>query len=118
MSLLRAILLVTVLATGLAQAEDTSKIHFASGVKIGEVDQTSAILWVRLSEEPEPRFGQMPVMTEGATQGSKGTIMPTDTVPGAEGDVRVRYGLAPDKLTEETKWMSVGAKGDFIHQFA
>ena len=41
--------------------------YFASGVKVGEVDQNSAIIWTRLTKEKAAKFGILPIFTEGLT---------------------------------------------------
>lgn len=97
--------------------------HQASGVKVGEVTDTSAIVWTRL--------------TLGAVRIAEGTKLvgrpdkedssPADAevrrlhgaCPGARGHVRVRYGSKPDLAdARATPWVEVGATTDFTHQVA
>lgn len=63
-----------------------------NGVKVGEVDQDSALVWVRLTAEPTADFNRMPIFTEGLAKGEpdKGR-MPTDILPGQDGEVLVLY---------------------------
>ena len=93
--------------------------YFASGIKVGEVDQDSAIVWVRLSKEKAADFKRLPIFTEGLDAKAKDIDdMPTGVVAGMKGEARVRYwGKADksDKLT--TPWVAISAKGDFTHQF-
>jgi len=99
-------------------AQDTRQ---ATGVKVGEVTDTSAIVWVRLTQE--------------AGRNEKGTTLkgkdrhytlPADisvdtlqgACPGAAGKVRLLYGPwgRLGQLTS-TPWVSVSAENDFTHQF-
>jgi len=68
--------------------------YFASGIKIGEVNQDSAIVWVRLTQEKSAKFKQLPIFTEGLTAEIKDRNsgeMPTGVVSGINGEVRVTY---------------------------
>ena len=93
--------------------------HLASGIKIGEVDQTSAIVWVRLTKEKRADFGRIPIFTKGLKKNEKDAeSMPEAVVPGMAGEVRVEYHLADKKENSAwTDWMKVSEKNDFIHQF-
>jgi alkaline phosphatase D len=92
----------------------------ANGVKVGEVSDTSAIVWMRLTAKSSRN-------TTGILR--KGPIMlapPQGTnpdefegaCPGAAGQARLRCGTRED-LTDatETTWVDVTAKTDFTHQF-
>ncbi len=90
-----------------------------NGVKIGEVDQNSAILWVRLTREPTADFGRMPILTEGSPIARPEVgPMPTDILPGAEGEVFIQYMAAGEGFPEifGTPWISVDPDRDFIAQ--
>ena len=96
-------------------------VYMANGIKIGEVTQNSAIVWTRLTKQPErntsgnsfaknnkkdfnPPFGKLEEM-EGAT-------------PGITGEIRIFY--QPISETSERKsvqWKSVKVKSDFTIQF-
>ncbi len=94
--------------------------YLASGVKIGEVDQSSAIVWVRLSRDKTPDFQRLPIFTEGLRGNEKSTTpMPSDILQGTDGRVRLRYwveGEAAEKAVLKD-WVSVDPNKDFIHQF-
>lgn len=93
----------------------------ASGVKVGEVSDTSAIVWIRLTAEsvrnnegevirghvrrmPKPSPAD-PAKLEGAC-------------PGTAGQVRVRYSTREDLADAvATTWTDVGEAADFSHQF-
>src|SRR5437868_1759130 len=81
----------------LLAAEDAGSRQ-ATGVKVGEVSQTSAIVWLRLT-------AQAALNTEGKSiRTRKGETLPTDVkidglrgaCPGAPGVVRLRYGTRED----------------------
>lgn len=93
--------------------------YLASGIKIGEVDQVSAIVWVRLTERERADFGKLPIFTEGLEKRGKDVgEMPVDVVPGMVGEVRVGYGLENEKKAPLwTRWTKVVAERDFTHQF-
>jgi len=78
-------------------------LGFANGVKIGEVDSTSAIVWSRLTENLQ----QEPFEKE---QGG--------AVPGMAGEVSIRYWKKGNANNPQTKpWMRVFAQHDFTHPF-
>ena len=93
--------------------------YLANGVKVGEVDQTSAILWVRLTAQPSADFARMPIITEGSPSANPDVgEMPTDILPGKKGEVQVQYMPAapgsPD--IRSTGWLGVEPEEDFIAQ--
>lgn len=94
--------------------------YFANGVKVGEVDQHSAIIWSRLTQENSARFDLLPMFTKGLPNNEKDTIkMPLNVVPGMKGEVRVFYWLKGEKggAKLETKWSEAKAENDFVNQF-
>jgi alkaline phosphatase D len=116
-------LLATQLAPLSTLAADDRPAHQASGVKVGEVTDSSAIVWTRLTEHPTRN--KTGVVIQGrATAKDPGTVTVPITdlegaCPGAEGQVRVRYGVR-DELNDAivTPWASVSRETDFTHQFA
>lgn len=96
--------------------------HQATGVKVGEVTENSAIVWTRLTakstrnndgvvipqrknKEPRPEVTVPVAEIEGAC-------------PGAAGRIRVRYGLrSGEGETRTTDWADVAAETDFTHHF-
>lgn len=118
--LLRASLLVAAVATTTFANE-----HFASGFRVGEVSDRTAIVWARLTAraernrdgvEPTPRMSRAREFTEP-------TKLPAEAwegaVPGLDGQVRVGYTPNEDlsSLTW-TGWQTVGITTDYVHQFA
>jgi len=94
--------------------------YFASGIKVGEVDQNSAIVWLRLTEEKSAKFNRLPIFTEGLIGKAKGQgEMPTDVAHGMQGEARVRYWKkTPQAEKSNMSWVTISAKGDFTHQFS
>lgn len=112
----------------------------ATGIKIGEVTQTEAIVWVRLTENPErvgneapmpeikyknPETGELvergsgrpdlpPVVTypEGYTVNNI-----QGAAPGREGKVRLKYKAINDQEWIQMDWQAVDPEKTFTHQF-
>jgi alkaline phosphatase D len=117
-------LITKIISTGLIiattmTASYAESPYFASGIKVGEVDQSSAIIWCRLTKEETAKFGLLPIFTEGLKDKDKDAInMPLEVVPGMEGEVRVLYWKVGKAVTElKTEWVKVKAENDFVHQF-
>jgi alkaline phosphatase D len=94
--------------------------YLADGVKVGEVDTNSAIVWVRLTAEPEALFELLPIFTSGLEEGDKDEgDMPADVLPGMAGETQVVYWPAPEKAGNKisTDWESVSSLRDFTFQF-
>ena len=91
----------------LASASIVSAQGFADGVKIGEVRDTSAVLWTRLTARAEAD-NRVDEWDESNPQWQ---------VPGLAGEVRFVYweAAAPDNQTK-TPWHKVDADSDFCHQ--
>ena len=93
--------------------------HFASGIKVGEVRQDSAIVWVRTTKHPLADFSRLAIFTEGLKGGVKDAgQMPIDVVPGQAAEVRVRYWpAATPEQSKQTAWAATSAAANFVHQF-
>jgi alkaline phosphatase D len=102
-------------------AADAPAAHLASGIKVGEVTDRSAIVWARLTAAAT-RVDGLKVKGKAA----KADPPKFDDVdkldgacPGAAGRLRLRYGLKADLSDAKTVgWVEVGDKTDFMHQFA
>ena len=104
-------------------AADAPAPRQATGVKAGEVTDTTAIIWTRLTANSarlrdgvviggKVRKGERPVVTVTADK-IEGAC------PGAAGRIRVRYGLREDLSdAKATEWVDVNEKTDFTHHFA
>ncbi|MFN4259003.1 MAG: alkaline phosphatase D family protein [Gemmataceae bacterium] len=92
----------------------------ATGVKVGEVTDNAAIVWMRVTAKAERnkdglvRKGRpMGPLPEGVKVSEL-----EGAVPGAPGQVRLRYGTKQDLSdVKETPWVDVKAENDYTHQF-
>jgi alkaline phosphatase D len=93
----------------------------ATGVKVGEVTDTSAIVWMRRTLRATHRGDGKPIQ-RGATV----VLLPDDVnldelrgaCTGAPGAVRLRYGTTEDlKDAAATDWHDVTPRTDFAHAF-
>ena len=111
------VLIVLGLTAGPAAAQESRQ---ATGVKVGEVTDTSAVVWVRLTAKAGRN-------TEGPKRdGRAGEPLPKDVnvdalhgaCPGAAGQVLLNYGKRADgKDAKSTGWTRVTADSDFTHPF-
>lgn len=106
----------------LAQLCSAAGPYLGNGVKVGEVDQNSAIIWVRLTTEPRADFARMPIFTEGLAKEDRRKTdkgrMPIEVLPGQAGEVFVLYtpvisGAPPLKTSD---WQAVDPEQDFVAQ--
>ncbi len=126
------------LAAGCSEAPPPEGPYQATGIKICEVDQTSAVIWTRLTRDPNPvpKPGPMPVVTYRNAagepiepRGRQRDAIPTveypdgvsvDTLegasPGVEGQVRVRYRKVGSEEWMETGWQDVDPAQDYTAQ--
>ncbi len=113
-----ALLLATVwLCTAYGRAQDSRQ---ATGVKVGEVTDTSAIVWMRLTAAAERKGDGVRVVGAADRQLPAGVGVDDleGACPGAAGQVRLRYGLRRDLSdAESTAWVPVVPETDFTHQF-
>jgi alkaline phosphatase D len=95
--------------------------HQATGVKVGEVTPSSALIWARLTAHPA-RNAEGPLRrgvatNQGLAAGQTAEGL-RDACPGAPGRVRVRYGTREDLAgARDTGWVDVAADTDFAHIF-
>ena len=119
---------------GYADPLDSGPPFMASGVKIGEVTGSRAIIWTRLTQTPDyktdgvdflPRAEKVELGRLGPEHGY-GNQVPqgktledmNTTVPGAPGEVRLAYWRA-DAPNERSRvgWTAVDDQRDFTKQF-
>ncbi len=82
-------------------------IGFANGVKIGEVTDTSVVLWARLTENSEAT-NRVADWTDEA---------PNWKVPGKTGEIRFSiYEVGKDTAIKVTPWHAAIAENDFTNQ--
>lgn len=94
--------------------------HMANGIKIGEVNSTSAIIWTRLTANAERNVKGLPfkkVKLDEQPEYADLSLM-QGSVVGKKGEVKVKYWPAgkPDKSIA-TDWVKVDETSDFINQF-
>jgi alkaline phosphatase D len=87
--------------TGFDPMSSSGPVYMVNGLKVGEVSSESAIIWTRLTRnpemDPETRWGRV--------------------VTGVPGEVRVSYWPVGDQdLRIETSWYAVEADRDFTRQ--
>ena len=105
--------LLVVLSVLFTLSSSVSAQHFATGIKIGEVDQTSAIVWTRLTRNESANFDLLnPKLKQ---------LMPIDVAPGMAGEVMLSFVSEPalegSSMVRILDWEKVGAENDFTHQF-
>lgn len=110
----------------------------ATGIKICEVDQNSAIVWTRLTQISERLSKDYPMPIVRYKDPETGELKPrrgrpnrspvvqfpdgsdVNTIegaaPGMVGDVRVRYAVQGQADWQETDWQAVDSERDFIRQ--
>ncbi|VGO23525.1 alkaline phosphatase D family protein [Pontiella sulfatireligans] len=132
------ILLMTVACT---LAETGAGPFLATGIKIGEVDQHSAIIWVRLTENSQRVGNEAPVPEmvyldekTGKYAPKKGSSRPNKkpkviypegsdinhiegATPGAAGRVRLKYRKFGATEWHQVNWTAVEPGKDYTHQF-
>lgn len=93
-------------------------VYFGNGIKIGEVDADSTIVWLRLTETPERRADGTPFKDDDnkVPEGLRLSDM-KDSLTGAAGSVRLRY-KASDGMETTTPWKEVDPQRDFTAQIA
>ena len=118
----RVILLIA-LAGGVASVRaETSAVHMANGIKIGEVAADSAMIWTRLTRHPERNIDGKPFPKNNNKERRsipyKDLAEMEGAVPGVAGEVRLSWwphGASDSKHT--TNWQPVIAENNFVHQF-
>lgn len=102
----------------------TEAVHMANGIKIGEVDSTSAIVWARLTKHPERNIKGMPfpnrknpLDSENRGEYVYDLEKMEAAVPGVKGQVRLFYWPTGSKKQKKlTAWQWVLQDKDFTRQ--
>ncbi len=116
----------TAAGLNIANAAELLDVRQATGVRVGEVTDTSAIVWTRLTANAVRNNEGQVIL--GRVNGKKANELAKVTVPveqlegacpGAAGRMRLRYASKED-LNDAitTEWVDVTESTDFIHQFA
>lgn len=105
-----------------AAGEQESGPHQATGTRVGEVTETSAIVWTRLTKHPQRNQDGIVFPKKADRQKKQSVSVPVEQIegvcPGMPGRIRLRFGLRDDLSdAAETDWIDVNETTDFIHQF-
>lgn len=95
-------------------------VYQATGLRIGEVTPTSAIVWTRLTKSTQRNNDGVVFKKRGKSE--EALKMPAEQIegacPGQPGKIRLRYGIkGVDDFSFQTDWVAVNEDSDFIHQF-
>jgi len=114
------VLVVTATVAGSGSLVAKTGVHMADGIKIGEVTQDSAIVWTRLTRNPERNVDGLAFNEERTTVPAGHTLDDMEgSVPGIGGEVRVIWWPIGEKeKRQETAWRAVDPEADFTRQFA
>ena len=93
----------------------------ANGVKIGEVDGTSVLVWTRATSQTErnsegPEFGSILKLGEAQIPEGERLEGMRHAVPGALGELRLRYSTGGE-TEATTEWVFVTKETDYAHVF-
>lgn len=93
--------------------------HQASGTRVGEMTDTTAVVWTRVTAKPSRNTTGQRFDVKGANAPVIGNVDDLHgACPGAAGRVRVRYGVRDDLADAvATEWVGVTETTDFIHPF-
>jgi len=116
-----AILLPQAVAAEEPHAENSGPFQ-ATGLRVGEVTETSAIVWTRLTKHPQRNNQGTVFPAKSGRRSDQPVTVPVEDIegscPGAPGRVRLRYGVKSDLSdADETPWVDVTEATDFIHSF-
>ncbi len=103
---------------------ETKYVHMANGIKIGEVDSTSAIIWTRLTKHPERNLNgtpfpnrKNPLDSENRGEYVYDLEKMEAAVPGVMGQVRLFYWPTGSKKQKKiTAWEWILQDKDFTLQ--
>lgn len=97
-------------------AKDTPPVCMANGIKVGEVSATSAVVWTRLTRNPERNLKGLDWSEDSEIPQGKSLAEMLDAVPGTPGKVRVAWSLDGEP-SGATEWLAVDPEKDFTRQF-
>ena len=107
---------------GDGEVKQPPQVHLANGFKVGDATSSTAMVWVRLTEQAEANtagtaFEKLPEKVAQLPEGKQLGEM-EGAVMGAAGEVRVRYrGRDEQAKAQLTAWVAVDATTDFAHTF-
>ena len=109
------------LMAGAGCVAEHNPVYMANGVKIGEVDSTSAIVWTRLTKHPERNIDGKPFPKQSSKDARLGQSFDLPEMQGIAvgigGQVRITYRRSDEKQPGvSTLWQDVIASSDFTRQ--
>lgn len=103
---------------------DSLSAQMAMGFRVGEVDQTSAIVWTRVTQHAQRKFPghREPQKREPKSDEYVPSSVKVEdregAVPGAKGEVKLRFSTHPElNEAQLLDWTPVDPSKDFTHQF-
>jgi alkaline phosphatase D len=106
------------LALFLSSVAARGDVHLGNGIKIGEVDSNSAIVWVRLTDAPERRADGTPFKDADEKVPDGLTLRDMkDSLMGAAGSVWLGYQSGKEGEIIPLPTQAVDPKSDFTAQF-
>lgn len=112
---------LSALALALAASIPAQAVHFGNGLKSGEVQATSALVWTRLTAQPEAHWAGTPFPQRKPKQPQlpEGTPLAKmrGVLPGADGEIRIRY-RPSGGAWQASAWQAVTEASDHCHSFA
>ena len=132
----RGLVIAAALLLVFADGSAAALPYQASGFKVGEVTDTSAIVWTRLTRNPERNPADAPMVEFEYAEEKKGLANQRQVVvavrypegltvddirnaaPGAAGETRVLFKTAEQNDWISTPWQAVDTQRDFSWQFA
>lgn len=120
--LVNAFLMAAILPPSPLLAQQAPAVHMANGIKIGEVDSNSAIVWTRLTRAAERNIDGKPFPKGDNKERRSKRYDDLDAmeaaVPGVPGEVRVScWPESNDGKKTVTEWRVVSGEENFTHQF-
>ncbi len=120
--------LLTVSLMVLSSHSASASVYQGCGVKVGEVDQGSAIVWTRLTQSKDQTTKGYVINKADPFDKKNNSyeMYPTGVdddkmlgaVPGSPGEVRLSYHESDRQgKSVQTKWVSVDQSSDFTHKF-
>lgn len=107
--------LLSFIATVPMIASETLPVNMANGIKVGEVTSNSAIVWTRLTQDPERNLtGVEWGENEGIPKGKSLDEM-MNSATGVSGELKLEWSLN-GQLAGKTDWLAVDAAKDFTRQ--
>ena len=120
-NLLRPWFIAILYCAGLCFTAPCSAAHLAMGFRVGEVKQTSVLIWSRVTATPERNWKGYRDPKKREPRVAEYTLSPIavsdrqGNVEGAAGEIRVTFGTKENLSgARSTDWTAVGPQRDFV----